>query len=189
MNGVSALMYSRTEKTIMTERLFLRLFHESDAEEVTNLCNNYRIYKSTLNLPFPYTLECAMTWISNHKDNFESDKLYEFAITDKVSGQLLGAIALSNRKQNKHGEIAYWIGEQYWGNGYATEAAKAVIDFAFQAKDYHRVYACHFKSNPASGTVMKKCGLEYEGTLKEHIYKEGAFEDLVYYGLVRTVQP
>ncbi len=80
--------------------------------------------------------------------------------------------------------MAYWIGEPYWGKGYGTEALRAMIDFAFIEKNLHRVYARYFKSNPASGRVMEKAGMTKEGVLKDHVYKEGAFEDLVYYGMV-----
>lgn len=71
-----------------------------------------------------------------------------------------------------------------WGNGYGTEAAQAMIEFAFQEKQYHRIYARYFHSNPASGKIMEKCGMRYEGTLKDHIYKNGTFEDIVFYGLL-----
>ncbi len=148
------------------------------------MCNNYNIYKSTLNLPYPYPLECALSWIEHHEKNFELERMYEFAITDKQSGRLYGAIALSNHPQYKNGEMAYWIGEQYWGKGYGTEAAKAMIEFAFSEKNYHRVYARYFKSNPASGKIMEKCGMDYEGTLKDHVFKNDSFEDIVYYGII-----
>lgn len=178
------MIYSKTAKTIETERLLLRLFQESDAQAVSNYCNNYNIYKSTLNLPYPYSLECALTWIGNHEKHYDLDTMYEFAITDKQSGQLYGAIGISNHPLYKNGEIAYWIGEEHWGNGYATEAAKALIDFVFTEKNYHRVYARYFKSNPASGKIMEKCGMRYEGTLKDHIYKNNTFEDIVFYGII-----
>ncbi|WP_155590776.1 GNAT family N-acetyltransferase [Lysinibacillus cavernae] len=178
------MIYRPAEKTIETERLLLRLFTEEDAPEVSVLCNNFALYKSTLNLPYPYTLDCALAWIANHQQNFEADKLYEFAITNKRSGKLYGAIGLSNHQQHHKGEIAYWVGEPYWGNGYGTEAAQAIIEFAFKEKQYHRVYAQYFQSNPASGKIMEKCGMHYEGTLKQHVYKNGAYEDIVYYGII-----
>lgn len=78
--------------------------------------------------------------------------------------------------------------EDYWGNGYGTEAAKAMIEFVFKEQNYHRVYARHFKSIPASGKIMKKCGMMYEGTLKDHIYKNDAFEDIVFYGLINPIK-
>lgn len=91
-------------------------------------------------------------------------------------------VALSNQ-----GEVAYWIGEPYWGRGYATEAAKAILQFAFEEKKLHKVFARYFSTNIASGRVMKKIGMEQEGILKEHIIKEGKYEDLVYYGILNVL--
>lgn len=180
------MLYDHESKTIRTKRLVLRLFEKSDATTVTKLCNNYNIYKNTLYLPYPYSIEDALSWIEHHLDNFIIDRSYEFAITDKESGQLYGAIALSNNHKFKHGEIAYWVGEEYWGNGYATEAAQAILHFAFDEKQYHRVFARFFRSNPASGRVMEKIGMKQEGILIDHVKKENRYEDLVCYGIINS---
>ncbi|MBU5439420.1 GNAT family N-acetyltransferase [Tissierella sp. MSJ-40] len=180
------MIYDKENKTITTERLVLRIFEKSDAETVTKLCNNYNIYKNTLYLPYPYSIDCALSWIENHLDNFNADKSYEFAITDKKTGKLYGAIALSNNQHFNNGEIAYWIGEEFWGNGYATEASKAILEFAFNVKQYHKVYARHFASNLASGKVIEKLGMLKEGILIDHVMKEDRYEDLVYYGIINS---
>ncbi|KOP69694.1 acetyltransferase [Lysinibacillus sp. FJAT-14745] len=176
--------YVRGKLMITTERLVLRLFQTSDAETVAKLCNNYNIYKSTMYLPYPYSLNDALSWMEHHYENFMGDFSYEFAITDKDTGELYGAIALSNNKHFNHGEIAYWIGEEYWGKGYATEAAQSIVQFAFEEKKLHKVFARYFSTNPASGKVMEKIGMKQEGILKDHIIKDGKHEDLVYYGII-----
>ncbi|MBT2714970.1 GNAT family N-acetyltransferase [Bacillus sp. ISL-57] len=180
------MIYDNLNKTITTKRLVLRLFQKSDAVAVTKLCNNYNIYKNTLYLPYPYSLDDALSWIEHHLDNFNANKSYEFAITDKESGELYGAIALSNNQKFNNGEIAYWIGEKFWGNGYATEAAQVILHFAFEEKQYHKVFARYFNSNSASGRVMQKLGLKKEGVLIDHVRKENRFEDLVYYGFINS---
>lgn len=180
------MKYDIQNKTITTARLVLRLFQKSDAETVTKFCDNFNIYKNTLYLPYPYSLEDALTWIDRHLDNFNANKSYEFAITDKDSGELYGAIALTNNLKFNNGEIAYWIGEEFWGNGYATEAAQAILQFAFEEKHYHKVFARYFNSNPASGRVMQKLGMKLEGILMDHVRKEDRYEDLVYYGIINS---
>lgn len=170
---------------IITERLALRLFQESDAEIVAKLCNNYNIYKNTIYIPYPYTIQHAKDWIKDHYKKFVTDQSYELAITDKETGDVYGAIALSNKRAFNNGEIAYWVGEPYWGKGYATEATKAMLDFAFINKGYHKVFARYFSSNIASGRVMEKVGMKQEGILREHIIKEGQYIDLIYYGVLR----
>ncbi|TCZ80883.1 N-acetyltransferase [Paenibacillus albiflavus] len=178
------MIFDSHNKTITTNRLILRLFQQSDAEAVAKLCNNYNLYKSTLYLPYPYAIEDALTWMERHLDNFNANRSYEFAVTDKESGKLYGAIALSNNQNFNNGEIAYWIGEEYWGNGYATEAAEAIVQFAFDEKLYHKVFARYFSSNPASGRVIEKLGMKKEGILIDHVKKENRYEDLVYYGII-----
>ncbi|MFD0048413.1 GNAT family N-acetyltransferase [Actinomycetes bacterium NPDC127524] len=179
------MIYSKTEKIIDTNRLRLRLFNETDAQEVAKLCNNYNLYKNTLYLPYPYSIEDALSWIKNHLDNFNDDKYFEFAITDKTTEELYGAIALSNHQKFNNGELAYWIGEEYWGNGYATEAAKAILEFAFIEKGYNKVFARYFHSNPASGRVIEKIGMKKEGSLREHVKKDEEYIDLVYCGILK----
>ncbi|OLO38939.1 GNAT family N-acetyltransferase [Alkalihalophilus pseudofirmus] len=180
------MIYDKQNKIITTKRLVLRMFQKHDAIGVTNLCNNYNIFKNTLNLPYPYSLEDALSWIEHHHDHFNANKSYEFAITDKDKGELYGAIALSNNIKFNNGEIAYWIGEEYWGNGYATEAAQAILQFAFDEKQFHKVFARHFNSNPASGRVLQKLGMKKEGILMDHVRKENRYEDLVYYGIINS---
>lgn len=182
------MIFNAKDRTIETDRLLLRPFLPADAAAVMNYCNNYNIYRSTLYLPFPYTLESAEIWIASHEQNFDLDRMYEFAVTDKLSGQLYGAIGITHQQAYRNGEIAYWIGEPHWGKGIGTEAARAVIEFVFEEKNYHRVYARHFKSNPASGAIMQKCGMSYEGTMKDHICKNDTYEDIVWYGIINPAQ-
>ena len=178
------MAYVPEKLMITTERLVLRLFQTSDAETVATLCNNYNIYKSTMYLPFPYSIDDALSWIEFHYDNLIEDFSYEFAVTDKETGELYGAIGLSNKKDFNQGELAYWIGEPYWGKGYATEAAQAIVQFAFEEKKLHKVFARYFSSNPASGKVMEKIGMKQEGILKDHVIKDGKYKDIVYYGII-----
>lgn len=180
------MKYIQEKRTIITERLILRPFELSDAERVYELCNNYNVYKSTLTLPYPYPLDCALSWIPTHEENFNNNKHYEFAITDKLTSKLYGAIGLTNNQTHRNGELGYWIDEENWGKGYATEATNAVIAFAFSEKNYHKVYARYFASNLGSGRVMQKSGMVQEGVLLQHIYKENKYEDLIHYGILNS---
>lgn len=178
------MVYDEVRRVIETERLILRQLKFEDAKEVARLCNNYNLYKTTLCIPYPYTEDDALAWISCQIYNFKMDKMYEFAIVDKIYNTIYGVVSLSNNIKNKNGEIGYWIGEEFWGNDYATEAAKAILDFAFEYKKYHRIYARHFTSNIASGRVMEKIGMKKEGEFIEHIMKDNEFKNVVNYGIV-----
>ena len=97
----------------------------------------------------------------------------------------MGAIGLHVEQKHERAEIGYWLGVPYWGHGYTTEAARAVVDYAFRAGGINRVFACHFTSNPASGRVLLKIGMQHEGTMRQHIVKWGERVDVDYYGIVR----
>lgn len=177
--------YAPAMHTIRTDRLLLRPFRMSDAEAVARLCDNERVYRGTLSLPHPYTVACAEAWIAGQEENIRLERGYEFAIVDRASGELYGCVGLFQNAANRSGEAGYWIGEPHWGNGFATEALEALLAFAFSEKGLNRVFARHFASNPASGRVMAKCGMRREGVLREHILKDGTFEDVVCCGLLR----
>ncbi|MFB1082596.1 GNAT family N-acetyltransferase [Jeotgalibacillus sp. JSM ZJ347] len=171
-------------KQIETNRLILRMYSENDAPDVAGMCNNVSIYQHTLNIPYPYTKEDALTWIGFHDENRKNERMYDLAVTDKVTGELYGSVGISIHKAFNNGELGYWIGEEHWGKGYATEAAEAMIRFAFGEKGLHKVYARCFDTNPASGKVIEKLGMKKEGVLREHVKKDGAFVNLIHYGLL-----
>jgi ribosomal-protein-alanine N-acetyltransferase len=82
-------------------------------------------------------------------------------------------------------ELGYWIGVPHWSRGYATEAAQATVEFAFRRLGLNRVYAYHFTTNPASGRVLQKIGMQLEGTRRRHTRKWGEFLDSDMYAVLR----
>lgn len=88
-------------------------------------------------------------------------------------GKLVGAIGLGLQQDHDRAEMGYWIAVPHWNNGFTTEAARRVIDFGFEALTLERIFAQHFATNPASGRVMMKAGMHYEGSLRHHIKKNG----------------
>ena len=169
--------------TIETQRLLLRPFERSDAERLTEICNNYDLHIGTF-LPYPYRAEDARKWLSSIEDEFEKETGFDFAIIVKESGTLIGCVGAYNNKEQRNASMGYWLDEKYWGNGYATEAARAFLGWLFEEKDVHKVCADHFGFNKASGAVMKKLGMTHEGTMKEQIYKDGKYHDVLYYGII-----
>jgi RimJ/RimL family protein N-acetyltransferase len=172
--------------TLQTERLILRGFQMDDAPAVNKYVSEKAIAATTLNIPHPYTLEMAEEWIGTHKEAFENGQAVRFAITLGESGNLLGAIGLEITAAHERAEIGYWIGKPHWGKGYCTEAALAVLQYGFDSLGLERIFATHFRKNPASGRVMQKAGMKHEGRLRHHIKKWGEFEDLEMYAILRS---
>lgn len=177
---------SHLSNQLQTNRLQLRPFHQSDVTAIAALCNNYNLYKTTLNLPYPYTEEHAKFWVNSHAEKREQKTAFEFAIVRKDDNVLMGAIGLFHNSANQLAEIGYWLGEVYWNHGYVSEATQAVIRFGFEELKLHKIYARHLEMNPASGKVMLKTNMKYEGTLREHIVKEGKHHNLLYYGILKS---
>jgi len=168
-----------------TDRLNLRAFSADDAPDVVRLCGEWEIAETTMHIPHPYELPMAEEWIGSHQRTFDDGEAVTFAVTEKETGELLGAIAINLNKGNRFAEIGYWIGKQYWNHGYATEAAKAVISYGFVELELNRIQARHMTKNPASGRVMEKTGMEPEGILRQSIFRWGKFEDAAIYSVLR----
>ncbi|MBE2222892.1 MAG: GNAT family N-acetyltransferase [Anaerolineae bacterium] len=170
---------------LQTERLILRPFSPKDAPDVQRLAGDVAVSDTTLNIPHPYEDGMAEEWISTHQAVFDEGDGVTFAITLRETGELVGAISLRTATRFHRAEMGYWIGEPYWGKGYCTEAAKAVIAYGFDELNLNRVLAYHLARNPASGRVMEKAGMSYEGHLRQHTFRHGVYEDLKLYGIVR----
>lgn len=87
---------------------------------------------------------------------------------------------------SNHARIGFWVGVPYWNKGYCTEAGKAVLEYGFQVRHLNRIHTGYMISNHASGRVLEKLGMVYEGTQRQHITRLGKHEDLILVGLLRS---
>jgi ribosomal-protein-alanine N-acetyltransferase len=175
-----------TERPMLeTRRLILRPFTLLDAPAVKRLAGDRRVADTTLNIPHPYEDGMAEGWISTHQGAFERGDSVTWAIVRRQDEALIGAIGLRIEEAFDRAEMGYWVGVPYWNKGYCTEAARAVAGYVFGQRGLNRLHATHLARNPASGRVMQKLGMIYEGTLRQHVKKWGAYEDLLCYGLLR----
>ena len=150
------------------------------------LAGDRRIAETTLAIPHPYPRGATEAWISRHRQEWTQGRALNLALERRDDGALLGAIGLRVEPDHARAEIGYWIGVPYWRNGYATEATRALVDYAFDALGLNRVYAFHFAGNQASGRVLEKAGMRFEGTRRAHTRKWGEFRDSLAYGILRS---
>jgi [ribosomal protein S5]-alanine N-acetyltransferase len=176
----------KDQPILYTARLTLRPFVLNDAKEVHKLAGDFAIADTTLLIPHPYEDGMAEQWIFGLKVKYEADELANFAIVLAGTGMLIGAIGLNISRAHDHAEMGYWIGRPFWGLGYCTEAARATVRYAFEEMGLVRIYANHFLRNPASGRVMEKIGMRREGIARQHAKKWGIYEDVVFYGILRS---
>jgi RimJ/RimL family protein N-acetyltransferase len=170
---------------LQTDRLILRKFKLGDAPDIQSLAGDRAIADKTLSIPHPYKSGMAEKWIKTHQAQFDAGEQAIFAITLRSDQKLIGAIGLVVNQQFERAELGYWIGRPFWGQGYCTEAGRAVMLYGFKTLHIHRIHASHFRRNPASGKVMQKLGMIKEGVLRQHAKKWGKHEDLVVYGIVK----
>lgn len=169
-----------------TERLILRPFEVSDSERVQLLFGDRKIAETTLIVPHPFPEEKALQWIDSHKTRASDGTASIFAVALNSNNELIGTTMLRVDKEHNRGELSYWFGVPYWGQGYATEAALTVIEYGFQQLNLNKIFAAAMTKNPSSIRVMKKLGLRYEGTFYQHVLKWGKYEDLSYYAILRS---
>lgn len=172
--------------TLETERLILRPFAVADAANVQRLAGDPAVFATSLGIPHPYEDGVAEEWIATHQEAFQSGKNVTFAVVLRSDNALIGAISLRVNEAHERAELGYWVGKPWWNRGYCTEAARAVLRYGFEGLGLNRICGHHFKRNPASGRVLQKIGMSYEGCLPRHVKKGEGFEDLECYGILRS---
>jgi ribosomal-protein-alanine N-acetyltransferase len=171
---------------LQTERLTLRVHALSDIPALMPLIGAREVAATTLRIPHPYTEADAQDFIADTQEDFSSGSGLRLGIVLRESDTLCGGVGLRIEPDHRRAELGYWIGVPYWGNGYATEAARAVVKYGFGTLRLHRIFASHFANNPASARVLRKIGMRHEGSLRAHVLKWGEFLDLEMYGMVAS---
>lgn len=170
---------------IRAAHLVLRSFKLADAPQIQHLASDRAVASMMLTMPHPYKYDEAAKWIIKQEKDLNLGLAFNFAIVHRDNNCLMGAIGLTINKVFKRASLSYWIGKPYWGYGYCTEAAEAVLKYGFEDLKLNRIYGHHFRRNPASGRIMQKIGMSYEGCRRQHVKKWGLFEDVVTYGILR----
>jgi len=171
---------------LQTGRLILRQFFFEEACIVRELAGSAEVANGCIHIPHPYGIGLAEIWIACHTTWYAEGSQLVFAVTRKEDGWIIGAVGLTFEHDHNRAEIGYWIGLPFWNYGYATEAAAAAMTYAFDELLLHRIIALHFVRNLASGRVLEKLGMHQEGLLKEHLLKNGVWEDVIIRAILRS---
>jgi len=161
----------------------LRPWTIKDLDSLVHYANNKNIARyMTDGFHHPYTVETGKAFIEfATKDN----PIHIFAI--EINGKASGGIGIHPQHdiQQKNAELGYWLAEPFWGHGIMTKAVKQMIDFAFKTFDIDRLFARPFGSNIASQKVLEKAGFEFETRFEKTFFKNGEFEDELFYSVRR----
>lgn len=169
-----------------TERLRLRPYLASDAEALHRLAGARAIADTMISIPHPFSLDAATSSIASQGRAFELQRSVDFAVELRQSEDFIGSCGVRDVDQeHSQAEIWFWIGHAWWGQGYASEAAGALLRYGFRELRLNRMYAYHMVRNPASGAVLRKLGMKQEGILRQRVRKWGVFEDVALYAVLR----
>ena len=172
-------------KRMETERLILRRFTQKDVQPMfENWASDSEVTKY-LTWPAHSSQDVTAYVLADWIAGYEKDDFYQWAIELKSLGQPIGSIAVVSRNDSaKLVHIGYCLGKSWWGQGLMTEALGAVIGFFFDEVGVNRVESRHDPNNPGSGAVMRKCGMHYEGTLRQSDWNNQGICDASWYALL-----
>jgi len=145
-----------------TERLVLRPPHATDAEEMAEIANNINVARMLAHMPHPYSIKDAEAFIANAQENIGRACIY--SITEADTGRLIGVGSLHETVEDHEPHMGYWIGEPYWGKGYASEAARGLVDLYFKVTNRPILLVSARVNNEASKKIIRKCGGKHIGS-------------------------
>ena len=171
-----------TQSVLRTKRLILRPLLPSDDSRIYALANHRKISDMTAQIPYPYPRELATEWIKSLSSVWNQGEGMVYGITLENGSVLAGVISLQNINAGVPA-LGYWLGVDFWGRGYATEAGRTLCDYAIKQLGINSVFACHLERNPASGRVLNKIGFKFIGQeskfISNHNKKEIVFNYLL----------
>jgi ribosomal-protein-alanine N-acetyltransferase len=172
--------------TLETERLILRRFTIEDAEDVYNNWTGDSEVSKYMRWEHHRNIEETKLKIKDWLLRYKNNNFYQWAITFKDTDEPVGAIGLFVvNETDLCGDFGYSISRKYWGQGIATEALKAVLKLAFETVGFNRIESYHSTKNPASGKVMQKAGMKFEGLARQKYKSNVGFEDSNLYSILK----
>ena len=169
-------------REIQTSRLRLRKIRMTDLQSYyTRLGSSEAVTRYMLFQPHK-SVEESKASVEKWLDRYEAGNCYHWAIALKDTDELIGMIDLLRfDEETSSCSFAYMLGEGFWNQGYGTEAVRAVFDFGFREMELSYIEADHMEENPASGGVMRKCGMVYQRTEPAKYEKNGRKHNAVVY--------
>jgi ribosomal-protein-alanine N-acetyltransferase len=167
-------------------RVLLREHEVGDLEGVLEYAADPRVARY---VPWePNTPDTARRFIDQamHAASELTRSSYVLAVVERESGQVIGAARIGvEREAHRRADIGYVFRSDRWGEGFATEAVRVLVDFGFRDLDLYRIWATTHPDNRASSRVLEKVGMKYEGRIRGHMFVKGAWRDSLAYSVLR----
>ena len=173
-------------QTIETKRLILRKAVLADAEPMfRNWANDAEVTKYLTWSPHE-NVDATRAILASWAEEYKNDDYYQWMIVLKEIDQPIGSLLASTVGRAQSAHIGYCIGKTWWHQGLMSEALRAVINYLFDEVGYHRIESMHDPNNPHSGAVMRKCGMQYEGTSRASDRNNQGICDAAHYAILRS---
>jgi len=170
---------------LSTNRLILRKFRTGDAKEIMKLLKNKEVAATTLMLPYPCDMEISNKLVESYLDEQKHHKTIHWAIISREDKTFMGGIRLVPNIRFNSAEIGFWLGKEFWGNGYTFEAAEEVIRFGFIDLNLNRLEAHSMMENMSSIKLLEKLGFNQEGYHPDLVIKWDEYKDVITFGLLQ----
>lgn len=185
MNKRKALKIFKKMPTICTERLTLRKMAVSDSADMYDYSRRSVVTKYLLWTEHESESQ-TYNFLSDVCDWYKRGAYFDWAVTLTDSGKMIGTCGFTSFDfENARAEVGYVINPDFWGKGMATEAVSAVIEFAFKEIGANRVEAHFIEGNNASLRVMEKCGMSFEGYLRQYMLVKGEYKNIGFAAVTR----
>jgi ribosomal-protein-alanine N-acetyltransferase len=182
MKGIIMIAHKGTQQ-IETERLILRKIQANDADMVYTWMGDSEVCRYERWKPHPNP-EYSRGYINEVFNGYKSDCTYQWGI--ELNEKLIGSVSSVNVDDyDQKATLGYCLAREYWSNGYATEAVKAVLQYMFVEIGLNRIEASHSINNIASGRVLEKAGMLLEGQSKDYYFCNSGFQDSRLFGVTR----
>lgn len=169
---------------ILTERLILRTFVHADGGDILEFISHPSVSRATPEIEATEAGVRAYIDKQNALEPFQRDKCFDLALAcPAAGGKVLGLVSMVC-EEHRQGAIGWALGIGHRGQGYATEAARALMGYGFEALGLHRIYAKTSSANAASWGVMERLGMRQEAQLCEAERRDGEWVDVLIYGLL-----
>ena len=171
--------------TLETPRLRLRKLNMRDAQDIYNYSCDPQVARYVL-WDAHRSIGESRSYLRYMLRKYRLGEPASWGIEWKESGQIIGTIGFMwIQRENASAEVGYSLSRSFWNRGIMTEALQEVIRFGFSGMNLNRIEAQHETQNPASGAVMRKCGMVKEGTLRQRLMNKGRFVDVDLYAILR----
>ncbi|OXS20483.1 GNAT family N-acetyltransferase [Pseudomonas fluorescens] len=171
---------------LSTPRLLLHALEPHQTERLCALANGPKIADNTASIPSPYTLQTAQDFIEGMQEKFRATGLLSLGMHRRDDDELIGVVSLRINAAHGYGHLGGWVAASERNQGFAAEAATALMAYGFEALGLHRVGSQCFSRNKESARVMEKIGLHYEGCLRGAFLKNGVHEDMLVFAALRS---